>query len=62
MIATNVGTRCGGTLYAIANGARALRQKRVVLTPDMLASSSGKLAFSGATVARELRLTGESAL
>jgi len=36
--------------------------KAWVLTPDMLASSSGKLAFSGATVARELRLTGESAL
>ena len=41
---------------------QSVRQRRVVLTPDMLASSSGEISFSGATVARELRLTGESAL
>src|SRR5205823_13948755 len=44
------------------NGYESVRQRRVVLTPDMLASSSGETSFSGATVARELRLTGESAL
>ena len=46
----------------IANGCESVRQRRVVLTPDMLASSSGETSFSGATVARELRLTGESSL
>jgi len=42
--------------------ARERTAKRVVLTPDMLASSSGEISFSGATVARELRLTGRAAL
>ena len=62
MIATNVGWDAVDVVSADNERRESVRQKRVVLTPDMLASSSGEISFSGATVARELRLTGESAL
>src|SRR6266404_3281350 len=59
MIATNVGRVAVDAGSAENERRESVRQRRVVLTPDMLASSSGKTSFSGATVARELRLTGE---
>ena len=62
MIATNVGRGAVDAGSAENERRESVRQRRVVLTPDMLASSSGETSFSGATVARELRLTGESAL
>jgi len=62
MIATNVGRDAVDAGSADSERRWSVRQSRVVLTPDMLASSSGETSFSGATVARELRLTGESAL
>ena len=62
MIATNVGRDAVDAGSAENERCESVRQRRVVLTPDMLASSSGETSFSGATVARELRLTGESAL
>src|SRR6266567_1987292 len=62
MIATNVGWVAVDAGSAENERRESVRQRRVVLTPDMLASSSGEISFSGATVARELRLTGESTL
>jgi len=62
MIATNVGRVAVDAGSAENERRESVRRNRVVLTPDMLASSSGEISFSGATVARELRLTGESAL
>jgi hypothetical protein len=62
MIATNVGRVAVDAGSADNERHESVRQRRVVPTPDMLASSSWETSFSGATVARELRLTGESAL
>src|SRR5258708_33925873 len=62
MIATNVGRVAVDAGSADSERCESVRRRRVVLTPDMLASSSGEIIFSGATVARELRLTGETAL
>ena len=60
MIATNVG-RVAVDAGSAENERRwSVRQKRVVLTPDMLASSWRSVP--PATVARAHRLTGESAL
>jgi len=62
MIVRERGAGGGGRERAENERRESVRQRRVVLTPDMLASSSGEIRFSGTTVARELRLTGESAL
>ncbi len=62
MIATNVGWDAVDAGSADSERRESVRRNRVVLTPDMLASSSGEISFSGTTVARELRLTGESTL
>jgi len=60
MIATNVGRVAVDAGSADSERRESVRQKRVVLTPDMLASSWWSVP--PATVATELRLTGESAL
>ena len=59
MVATNVGRVAVDAGSADSERRESVRRSRVVLTPDMLASSSGEISFSGTTVARELRLTGE---
>ena len=62
MIATNVGRGAVDAGSAENERRESVRQRRVVLTPDVLASSSWEISFSGTTVARELRLTGESTI
>src|SRR6266702_6496792 len=47
MIATNVGRVAVDAGSADNERRESVRQRRVVLTPDMLASSSGEISFSG---------------